>query len=77
MSISFTSIASGPGARVAGTEATLNTAIGKITAAAEPTTADLLLLQQQMQQWSMMVELNSTLIKVVADAMKGVIQKSG
>ena len=41
-----------------------------------PTTLDLLVLQQQMQQWSMLVELESTIAKTTADTMKGVIQKS-
>jgi type III secretion protein F len=41
-----------------------------------PTTTDLLSLQQQMQQWSMFTQIQSTLVKEVADAMKGVIQKA-
>jgi type III secretion protein F len=42
-----------------------------------PTTQDLLLLQQQVQQWTMMTQIQSTLVKEVSDAMKGVIQKAG
>ncbi|HSV44208.1 MAG TPA: EscF/YscF/HrpA family type III secretion system needle major subunit [Ramlibacter sp.] len=42
-----------------------------------PTTQDLLVLQQQIQQWTMMIQIQSTLVKEVADAMKGVIQKAG
>lgn len=38
--------------------------------------ADLLKLQQQTQQWTMMVELQSTLTKQIADSLKGVIQKA-
>ncbi|HZY20494.1 MAG TPA: EscF/YscF/HrpA family type III secretion system needle major subunit [Ramlibacter sp.] len=42
-----------------------------------PTTTDLLLLQQEVQQWTMMTQIQSTLVKEVSDAMKGVIQKAG
>ena len=42
-----------------------------------PTTGDLLALQQQVQQWTMMTQIQSTLVKEVSDAMKGVIQKAG
>lgn len=38
---------------------------------------DLLRLQQQTQQWTMMIDLQSTLTKQIADALKGIIQKSG
>lgn len=42
----------------------------------EPTTQDLLYMQQQVQQWSMFTQIQSTVVKEVADAMKGVIQKA-
>lgn len=42
-----------------------------------PTTGDLLALQQQIQQWTMMTQIQSTLVKEISDAMKGVIQKAG
>ncbi len=42
-----------------------------------PTTQDLLLLQQQVQQWTLFTQIQSTLVKEVSDAMKGVIQKAG
>jgi type III secretion protein F len=38
--------------------------------------ADLLRMQQQVQQWTMMVEIQSTMTKQIADSLKGVIQKS-
>lgn len=41
-----------------------------------PTTADLLNMQQQIQQWTMFTQIQSTIVKEVADAMKGVIQKA-
>lgn len=42
----------------------------------EPTTQDLLRMQQEVQQWSMFTQIQSTIVKEVAEAMKGVIQKS-
>jgi len=38
--------------------------------------SDMLLMQQQIQQWSMMVEIQSTITKQIADSLKGVIQKA-
>ena len=40
-----------------------------------PTTADLLVLQQGVTQWTMMTEIQSTLVKDMSDAMKSIIQK--
>ena len=42
-----------------------------------PTTQDLLVLQQQVQQYTLFTEIQSTLVKEVGDSMKGVVQKSG
>jgi len=42
---------------------------------ASPT--DLLLLQQEVSKWTMMTEIQSTLVKELSDAMKGIIQKAG
>lgn len=41
-----------------------------------PTTTQLLSLQQQIQQWTILTDLQATLSKTIADAMRGVIQKS-
>ncbi|MGY6268532.1 EscF/YscF/HrpA family type III secretion system needle major subunit [Achromobacter denitrificans] len=38
--------------------------------------AELLKMQQQVQQWTMMIDIQSTITKQVADSLKGVIQKS-
>ena len=40
------------------------------------TTADLLNLQVQMQQWSMFTQIQSTVVKELGDALKGVVQKA-
>lgn len=41
-----------------------------------PSTADLLIMQQQLQKWTMLIQLQSTVVKEFGDAMKGVIQKA-
>lgn len=38
--------------------------------------ADLLQMQQQVQQWTMMIDIQSTITKQLADALKGIIQKA-
>ena len=43
----------------------------------DPSTAKLLALQQEIQMWTMLTTLQSTVIKEIADASKSVIQKSG
>jgi type III secretion protein F len=55
-------------------EAQLQTAISGV--GSSPTTVDMLNLQQQVQQWSMLIQGVSTLYKEVSDALKGVVQKS-
>lgn len=40
-------------------------------------TSDLLAVQQKLQQWSMLTQVQSTVVKELADALKGIIQKSG
>ena len=56
-------------------EADLKGQISKL--GANPSTTDLLNLQQQIQQWTMVTQIQSTLVKESSDAMKGVIQKAG
>ena len=41
-----------------------------------PCTGVLLGLQQQVQQWTMFTQIQSTIVKEVSEAMKGVIQKA-
>ena len=43
----------------------------------ELSTVKMLELQSQVQEWSLLTSIQSTLAKEVSDAMKGVIQKSG
>lgn len=72
--ITFDSIAGSMGQVGAARETALKTTIESL--GAEASTLDLLKLQQQMQQWTMFTQIQSTVVKEVADAMKGVIQKA-
>ena len=56
-------------------EQALRTTFGDSTQ--ELSTVKMLELQSQVQQWSLITSIQSTLAKEVSDAMKGVIQKSG
>lgn len=56
-------------------ETDLRTLIGSL--GANPTTAELLALQQQVQQWTLTTQVQSTVIKEVSDALKGIVQKAG
>ncbi len=38
--------------------------------------ADMLKMQEQVQQWTMLIEIQSTITKQIADSLKGVIQKA-
>lgn len=40
------------------------------------TPTDLIALQQQVQQWTMMVDIQSTITKQVSDSLRSVIQKA-
>ncbi|MEG1767076.1 MAG: EscF/YscF/HrpA family type III secretion system needle major subunit [Comamonas sp.] len=55
-------------------EASLKELIGGL--GDSPSTADMLSMQQQIQQWSMFTQIQSTIVKELSDAMKGVIQKA-
>lgn len=51
---------------------------GKIEALGDdPSAQDLLMVQQDVGEWTLLTQIQSTLVKEVADAMKGVIQKAG
>lgn len=53
----------------------LRTLIGSL--GPNPTSADLLAMQQQVQQWTLITQIQSTVVKEVADALKGIVQKTG
>lgn len=56
-------------------EATLKTSIQTVGTDASP--VQLLDLQQQVQAWTIMAQIQGTIVKEVADAMKSAIQKAG
>lgn len=74
-SLSFANISTNVGSHVATKEGNLNTYITNL--GADPSTSDLINMQRHITEWSVIVDLNSTLNKTLADTMKGVVQKSG
>jgi type III secretion protein F len=73
--LTFDYINSSVATAVQSRETQLQTQISQL--GTQPSTGDLLALQQQIQQWTMMTQIQSTLVKEISDAMKGVIQKAG
>jgi len=61
---------------VSSAEQTLRATIQTQAASQTQTPSDLLVLQKQIQEWSMITQLQSTVVKELADAAKSVIQKS-
>lgn len=61
---------------VTNAEQTLRTTIQQQAASQTQTPSDLLVLQKQIQEWAMITQLQSTVVKELADAAKSVIQKS-
>jgi type III secretion protein F len=75
-SLSFDSINTTVASAVSATEVKLQARVaGMDPANVSPT--DLLLLQQDVSKWSMMTQVQSTLVKELSDTMKGIIQKAG
>ncbi len=60
--------------RMKGTESSLNQLVNSM--GPDPSTMDLLKLQGKMQEWTLAAQLNSSLIKELGDAMKGIVQKA-
>ncbi|MFC7557599.1 EscF/YscF/HrpA family type III secretion system needle major subunit [Pseudoroseomonas wenyumeiae] len=46
------------------------------TLSSSPSTAELLAMQQQVQQWSMLTQTQSTIVKELSDTLKGIVQKA-
>lgn len=72
--LSFDYINGTVAAAVSSKEADLRSTIAALGANA--TATDLLVLQQRSQEWTMMIQIQSTLVQNISEAMKGVIQKS-
>lgn len=76
MALSFDGINTTVASAVSASEARLQARVaGMDPANVSPT--DLLLLQQDLSKWSMMTQVQSTLVKELSDTMKGIIQKAG
>lgn len=75
--LSFESINSTVYNAVQSRENDLRSRIEAIGSQENPGSLDLLLMQQEVQQWSMMIQIQSTLVKELGDAMKGIVQKAG
>lgn len=73
-SITFDSINSSIAQITSRREATLKTTLEGM--GESPNTTDMLMMQQQIQQWSIYTQIQSTIVKEISDAMKGVIQKA-
>lgn len=74
--VTFDFINSSVASAVNSAEATLKTKVASL----DPTNAsptELLLLQQDVSKWTLMTQIQSTLVKELSDTMKGIIQKSG
>jgi type III secretion protein F len=61
---------------VSNAEQSLRTTLQTQAASSTQTPTDLLVLQKQIQEWAMITQLQSTVVKEIADAAKSVIQKS-
>lgn len=58
-------------------ESNLQTNLTALAAKTDPSTADMLVMQQALQQWTLMVQTQSTVVKELGDALKGIVQKAG
>ena len=73
--ISLSSITTDIGAIASAAESNLKTTITNLPT--NPSTADLLVIQSQVQQWTLTTDIQSTITKTLGDALKGIIQKAG
>jgi type III secretion protein F len=76
--LTFDSINSSVGSALSTRETELKDLIASTNGkAGGPDTTDLLLMQQGLTRWSMTTQIQTTMVKELGDAMKGVIQKAG
>lgn len=77
MSIDLSSLTSTLGAVINNNDATLQQALKNVSAKDNPSATDLLDLQQQSQNYTLSVETTSTMVKMLGDLLKSIVQKSG
>lgn len=74
--ISFGTINSTLNRLVSSAEDSLNSQLTEISAKSDPTTTDMLSLQQGLQNWMTMIEMSNTTTKDFYDTLKSTVQKS-
>jgi type III secretion protein F len=74
--VTFDFINSSVSSVVNSAETTLKNRVASLDPASTSPT-ELLLLQQDVSKWTMMTQIQSTLVKELSDTMKGIIQKAG
>ena len=74
--INFSVVNSSIYSAVQNRETQLRERITSIDNTENPGSLDLLMMQQEIQQWSMMIQIQSTVVKELSDTMKGIIQKA-
>jgi type III secretion apparatus needle protein len=74
-SMSFAFIARTLGNVVSTTESTLDQSIANL--GSDPTTQELLVVQSQIAQWSLITGMTATMTKSVQDTLNGILQKAG
>lgn len=76
MSISFSSINQTLHTVAQKMETNLANTLQDISSKEDPTTADMVKMQQEMQQWTLMIQTQSTMVKELGDTLKGIVQKA-
>ena len=58
-------------------ENNLQTQLTAVSQKSDPTAEDLLAVQTSLQQWTLMIQVSTTVNKELGDALKGIVQKAG
>ena len=74
--LTFSSIANALGAASNNLETGLRSRLEGLQNESNVSTATMLEVQQQLQQWTMMTQVQSTVVKELGDTLKGVVQKA-
>lgn len=76
MGITFGGIASTVTKAAETQEDSLQTELNAVSQKSDPTPEDLLQVQAGVQQWTLMIQVSSTITKELGDALKGIVQKA-
>ena len=74
--LTFSSIANALGSARNNLETGLRSRLEGLQNESNVSTATMLEVQQQLQQWTMMTQIQSTVVKELGDTLKGVVQKA-